>query len=167
MKPRCMTIVFVLCTLCSCIAQQPGLLSDPADASPSSKTNTPKSSSLTLALLTEQGSQEQPEQGVYQLLETGAARWYGEAFHGQRTANGDIFSIHKLTAAHPKLPFGTQVRVINLHNKRSVIVKINDRGAFRDGHIIDLSKAAAERIGMLRRGVAKVRLEILENHSKM
>lgn len=91
----------------------------------------------------------------------GAASWYGPGFAGRRTANGEIFDPSQLTAAHRSLPFGTQLRVINLDNGRSVTVRINDRGPFVRGRIIDLSRAAAERIGMVGSGTAQVRLELL------
>lgn len=80
--------------------------------------------------------------------ETGLATWYGGRFHGRKTASGERFSIHKLTAAHKTLPFGSLVEVSNPQTGRKVTVRINDRGPFSDGHIIDLSKAAAEAIGM-------------------
>ena len=91
----------------------------------------------------------------------GAASWYGPGFHGRLTANGERFNQEALTAAHRTLRFGTRVRVTNLHNGRSVVVRINDRGPFIDGRVIDLSKAAARAIGMLNSGVAPVRLQIL------
>lgn len=91
----------------------------------------------------------------------GYASWYGPKFAGRPTANGEIFDPSQLTAAHKTLPFGTRVRVTNLTNNRSVTVRINDRGPFVAGRIIDLSRAAAERIAMIRSGVAPVRLELL------
>ena len=89
------------------------------------------------------------------------ASWYGPGFHGRRTASGEIYNQNALTAAHKSLPFGTRVRVTNLNNGRSVIVKVNDDGPHIPGRVIDLSKGAAERIGMLSSGVAPVRLEVL------
>ena len=94
-------------------------------------------------------------------METGQASWYGGKFQGRQTANGEIFDTYKLTAAHKTLPFGTIVRVTNLHNKKSVEVRINDRGPFIEGRIIDLSRAAADAIEMTARGVAIVKLEIV------
>ena len=91
--------------------------------------------------------------------EQGLASWYGQAFHGRRTASGETFDMHALTAAHRTLPFGTRVRVTHLGNGRSVVVRINDRGPFRSGRIVDLSHAAALRLGMLGAGIAEVRLE--------
>lgn len=88
------------------------------------------------------------------------ASWYGPEFHGRRTANGERFDQNALTAAHKALPFGTEVRVTNLHTQQSVVVRINDRGPYIRGREIDLSKAAAERIGMAATGVGVVRLEV-------
>ena len=94
----------------------------------------------------------------YGYVEVGIASWYGPGFHGKRTASGEFYNMYKLTAAHKTLPLGTYVKVINLENGKSVIVKINDRGPFVPGRIIDLSYAAAKKIGMLRKGTAKVKL---------
>lgn len=95
------------------------------------------------------------------LLGTGVASYYGERFRGRRTASGERFNPDALTAAHRRLPFGTRLRVTNLRNDRSVIVRINDRGPFTRGRVIDLSKAAARRIGMIASGTARVRIERL------
>nr|WP_279231558.1 septal ring lytic transglycosylase RlpA family protein [Thermus thalpophilus] len=89
----------------------------------------------------------------------GLAVWYGPGFHGKRTASGEVYNMHALTAAHPSLPFGTRVRVTNLKNGRSVVVRINDRGPFGGRYIIDLSYAAAKAIGAL--SATRVRLEVL------
>lgn len=94
-------------------------------------------------------------------VQVGIASWYGPGFHGSRTASGEIYNMYKLTAAHKTLPLGTYVKVINLENGKSVVVKINDRGPFVPGRIIDLSYAAAKRIGMLRKGTAKVKIVAL------
>ena len=91
----------------------------------------------------------------------GRASWYGPRFHGRRTASGERFNQSAHTAAHRNLPFGTRVKVTNLRNNRSVVVRINDRGPYVGGRIIDLSRAAAESIGMRGSGTAPVRLEIL------
>ena len=91
----------------------------------------------------------------------GRASWYGKRMHGQRTASGEAFDSHQLTGAHPTLPFGTMVKVTNLRNGRSTQVRINDRGPFSGGRIIDLSQAAAKAIDMMARGVARVRVEAL------
>ena len=95
------------------------------------------------------------------LGETGLASWYGHPYHGRPAANGEIYDMEKLTAAHRTLPFGTWVRVVNLSNDKTVDVRIIDRGPFVEGRIIDLSHAAAEAIGLIGPGVARVRLDIL------
>lgn len=89
----------------------------------------------------------------------GIASWYGPGFYGRRTACGERFDPKKLTAAHRDLPFGTKVRVINTENNKSVVVTVNDRGPFRRGRIIDLTKAGAKKLGFLGRGMAEVMLE--------
>lgn len=91
----------------------------------------------------------------------GMASWYGPGFHGRRTANGERFNQHGMTAAHRSLPLGTNVKVTNLNNGRSVVVRINDRGPFSGGRIIDLSQGAARLIGVVQSGVAPVLLEVL------
>lgn len=96
-----------------------------------------------------------------QLQQTGLASWYGPGFAGRLTANGEVFDPSQLTAAHKELPFNTLVRVTNQWNQRSVVVRINDRGPFRPGRIIDLSRAGAEAIGMIGAGVAQVTVEVL------
>ena len=97
--------------------------------------------------------------GAYQI---GKASYYGKKFHGRKTASGETFNMYALTAAHRKLPFGTKVRVTHLANGRSVVVRINDRGPFVKGRIIDLSYGAAKKIGLVQSGVAKVKLEIVK-----
>ncbi|MRI58855.1 MAG: septal ring lytic transglycosylase RlpA family lipoprotein [Epsilonproteobacteria bacterium] len=91
----------------------------------------------------------------------GIASWYGEDFHGKRTSNGEIYDMYDLTAAHKTLPMNTMVKVTNLRNGKSVVVRINDRGPFVAGRIIDLSYAAAKRIGLVGAGTAPVELEVL------
>jgi rare lipoprotein A len=91
----------------------------------------------------------------------GVASWYGPGFHGRQSASGERFNQNALTAAHRSLPFGTMVRVTNLNNGRAVVVRINDRGPYSGGRILDLSAGAAQQIGMISTGVAPIRLEIL------
>ncbi|MEP5938701.1 MAG: septal ring lytic transglycosylase RlpA family protein [Erythrobacter sp.] len=98
---------------------------------------------------------------VIRSLGTGRASFYGKRFHGRMTANGELFNMNAMTAAHKTLPFGTMVRVTNARNGRSVVVRINDRGPFIRGRVIDLSRAAARKIGMIQSGHASVRLEII------
>lgn len=92
---------------------------------------------------------------------TGKASWYGPEFHGRTTSSKEIFNMYDMTAAHKTLPFGTYVMVTNLNNGKSVKVRINDRGPFKKGRIIDLSYAAARVLDMVRPGVVPVRIEIL------
>mgnify|MGYP001555253105 CR=1 FL=1 len=94
--------------------------------------------------------------------QTGIASWYGDPFHGHATANGEVYDQNELTAAHQTLPLPTYVRVTNLENGRAVVVKINDRGPFVNGRIIDLSRRAAQLLGMDRQGTAKVRVQALK-----
>ena len=94
-------------------------------------------------------------------IQTGLASWYGPQFHGKLTSSREVFNMYDLTAAHRTLPFGTKVIVTNLKNGKSVIVKINDRGPFVRGRIIDLSYAAAKMLDMVAQGVVPVRIEVL------
>ncbi len=96
-------------------------------------------------------------------VQYGYASWYGGKFHGRKTANGETYNMFAMTAAHRTLPFDTWVRVTNLENGRSVVVRINDRGPFKDKkkRIIDLSLGAAKELDMLEAGLVEVRLEIL------
>lgn len=103
---------------------------------------------------------EFPEEVVV-YREEGWASWYGPGFEGNLTANGEIFNSQLVSAAHPSLPFGTQVRVTNLDNGRTLTVRINDRGPYVGGRIIDLSAEAAAQLGMLQSGVAPVSVEIM------
>lgn len=93
--------------------------------------------------------------------QAGRASWYGQAHHGRQTASGEIYDMYRLTAAHPTLPLGTRVLVTNLRNGRSVEVRVNDRGPYVDGRIIDLSYAAARELAALSDGVVSVRLRVL------
>ncbi len=91
--------------------------------------------------------------------EGGVASYYAHQYHGRTTANGEIFDMNAMTAAHKTLPFGTRVKVTNLQNGKSVTVRINDRGPFVKGRIIDLSFAAAKRLDIVEAGIARVKLE--------
>lgn len=94
--------------------------------------------------------------------EVGTASFYARRFHGRTTASGVRYDPARMLAAHRTLPFGTRVRVTNLENRRSVVVTVVDRGPFRRGRIIDLSRSAARELGFVREGLAEVRLEVLE-----
>lgn len=106
----------------------------------------------------EKPAETRTKKGIFQ---TGTASWYGKQFQGKQTANGERFDMHKLTAAHRRLPFNTKVRVTNLKNGRSVTVRINDRGPFSGNRILDLSYAAAAQLKMIQSGTANVSIEII------
>ncbi len=91
----------------------------------------------------------------------GVASWYGAKFHGRITASGEPYDMNAMTAAHPSLPFGTKVRVTNLENGRAVVLRINDRGPFAKGRIIDVSRHAAEHLGFLGADLVRVRVEAI------
>lgn len=97
---------------------------------------------------------------VHQL--TGIASYYADEFDGRKTANGEVYDMHTLTAAHRTLPFNTTVRVTHLNTGGSVVVRINDRGPFKDDRVIDLSLEAAKRIGLIAKGTGPVRLDVIE-----
>lgn len=94
--------------------------------------------------------------------QVGLASWYGKPFHGRTTASGERYDMHALTAAHRTLAFGTRVRVVNLKNGKSVVVRINDRGPFVKGRIVDVSRRAADQLAFRQDGVTKVRVEVLK-----
>lgn len=100
-------------------------------------------------------------QAQHSYSDTGMASYYGIRFHGKKTASGEKYDMNELTAAHKTLPFNSVVRVINLSNQKSVTVRINDRGPHIKNRIIDLSKAAAQKIGLIQAGVARVSIEVL------
>jgi rare lipoprotein A len=103
-----------------------------------------------------------PSQPRVRSVSTGQASWYGPGFYGNRTANGEVFRPGTLTAAHRTLAFGTKVRVTNLWNGRSTVVRINDRGPFHGSRVIDLAHGAARELGVVASGVASVKLEVLQ-----
>ena len=88
--------------------------------------------------------------------------YYGKEHHGKKTASGEIFDMNKLTTAHKKLPFGTIIEMTNIHNNKSIVVKVNDRGPYIKGRTFDLSKAAFDSIGDIKRGVIKVKFKIIK-----
>jgi len=96
------------------------------------------------------------------LVETGIASWYGAPYHNRRGSNGEVYDMHAMTAAHLTLPLGSIVRVTDLESNQSAIVRITDRGPFVEGRVVDLSEAAAKKIGMLQKGTVEVKLEVLK-----
>jgi rare lipoprotein A len=99
---------------------------------------------------------------VHGYEEKGTASWYGKKYHGRLTANGERYDMHALTAAHKRLAFGAVVVVKNLDNGKKVRVRINDRGPFKKGRIIDLSYAAARELGMVEQGLARVKIKVVD-----
>lgn len=93
--------------------------------------------------------------------EKGTASWYGKPFHGRKTANGETYNMHKLSAAHKSLPLNSTVKVKNLKNNKEITLKINDRGPFKGSRVIDLSYAAAKKLGMVEQGLAKVEIKAI------
>ncbi|MFV0321798.1 MAG: septal ring lytic transglycosylase RlpA family protein [Alphaproteobacteria bacterium] len=114
---------------------------------------------------TVKGRQYQVNPNIKSYSKTGIASWYGPGFHGKKTANGERYNQNALTAAHKTLPIGSVVRVKNLSNGKSVVVRINDRGPFAHGRIIDLSKKAALKLDMHGSGTAKVRVTLIRTAS--
>ncbi|MGE4562585.1 MAG: septal ring lytic transglycosylase RlpA family protein [Rhodospirillales bacterium] len=102
----------------------------------------------------------------YQYNETGIASWYGAQFHNRHTANGEVYNMNAVTAAHRTLPLPSSVRVTNLENGRSLILRVNDRGPFARGRIIDISRRGAQLLGFQKQGTAKVRVQIIADRSR-
>jgi len=109
-----------------------------------------------------QSSKSNENNSIQNYTEEGFASYYSDAFEGKETASGEIFTQTGLTAAHRWLPFGTIVKVTNLENGKSILVKINDRGPIVPNRIIDLSKMASQKLGFYNKGIAKVRIEVVE-----
>lgn len=116
---------------------------------------------LAPVLATDDAAHAQRASSVF--VQHGVASWYGPGFHGRKTASGERFNQHELTAAHKKLPLGTKATVTNLRNGKTIEVEINDRGPYARGRILDLSKAAADRLGMKKAGTTQVRVEVNED----
>ncbi len=117
-----------------------------------------RSSPSTLAVVVPAAEKPQPRPKPYQV---GTASWYGEDFDGKETASGEPYNMYDFTAAHPTLPLGSYVKVTNLHNRKAVVVRINDRGPLIPGRIIDLSYGAAQALQFQHKGLQRVRLEVV------
>jgi rare lipoprotein A len=107
------------------------------------------------------GVRYEPLDSAHGFVQAGIASWYGKQFHGRKTSNGEVYNMYEMTAAHKTLPMNTWVRVHNLENDRRIVVRINDRGPFVRGRIIDLSYTGANRIGIVEKGTAKVKITAL------
>jgi len=146
----------------------PGDRSSDKPSAPARRSETPPVASVPSPPETKQSPPvaKIPEPSQPTLTETGLASWYGAKHHGKLTASGEVFNQEHFTAAHPTLPWDTRVKVINLDNGKSVDVRINDRGPFKKGRIIDVSRAAARALGIVQRGIATVRIEWLFDPDK-
>lgn len=112
------------------------------------------------------GKWYQPLPHAREFIQVGVASWYGKKFHGRRTSNGEIYNMYAVSAAHKTLPLGTYVRVINLKNKRQLVLRINDRGPFVEGRVIDLSYGAGRKLGIIGAGTAPVKIVALGRASR-
>jgi rare lipoprotein A len=135
----------------------PSNLDQIPDAVPQAVTPNPNNSKPYVAL----GQTYEPMKSIQPFKQSGRASWYGKRFHGRKTASGERYDMYAMTAAHPTLPLPSYVRVTNLNNDRSVIVRVNDRGPFARDRIIDLSYAAANKIDLIKHGTAKVEIELV------
>jgi peptidoglycan lytic transglycosylase len=169
-----------LCLLCACISgcASRNPIADRRQPPPAEPSNTPPETAESAKRATDvpgipatpsavtlapKRSKPTPLSAPSGYVEEGNASWYGEPFHGRRASNGEIYDMNKLTAAHRTLPFETMVRVTNLSNGKSTVVRITDRGPFVGNRIIDVSLAAAREIELVGPGVGPVRLEVLGN----
>jgi len=116
---------------------------------------------LSAETISDKDLSPEPTREVERAELVGQATWYGQRHHGRTTANGESFDMYGFTAAHKTLPFGTVVKVVEVGTRKSVVVRVNDRGPFRSGRIIDLSYAAAREIEITKKGVTQVELEIV------
>lgn len=141
-----------------------------ADTSALKKDNSPKlraepSHARRGKAYTVNGKRYVPFASLKEFSQTGVASWYGPGFHGKRTANGETFNQHALTAAHKELPLNSVVRVTRVSTGKSIVVRINDRGPFHDNRVIDLSYGAAKQLGIVHRGSEKVKIELISKKS--
>lgn len=148
-RPAVLTALWVVAFVCACVSSTPGPQSPPP-----AEPGHPKPYKVL-------GKWYQPLPHSEGFQQRGIASWYGREFHGKKTSNGEIYDMYANTAAHKTLPLGTFVRVHNLENSRSAVVRINDRGPFVRGRIIDLSYAAADAIGIVDSGTARVEVVAL------
>lgn len=109
------------------------------------------------------GKRYHPFDDATDFTQRGLASWYGKKFHGNKTSNGEIYDMYAMTAAHKELPLPTMVEVINLENNRRIVVRVNDRGPFHEGRIIDLSYTAAKKLDIVRKGTGRVEIRAITN----
>ncbi|MBK1647161.1 septal ring lytic transglycosylase RlpA family protein [Rhabdochromatium marinum] len=134
-------------------------LGDPPDAVPKVE---PKSKYGNMSSYEVLGRQYKTKRSSRNFVQRGLASWYGSKFHGRRTSSGEVYDMHQMTAAHKTLPLPSYVRVTNLENGRSIVVRVNDRGPFHRGRIIDLSYAAARKLNIVATGTAKVEVRSID-----
>lgn len=149
---RCLLISFILTTFVSCVASPRYPTHSPdSDPSPTASINVPERGRNPISVVS--------TEGAYQV---GPASYYAHKFHGRQTANGEIFDMYGISAAHRELPLGTVIKVTHLKNGRSLELRVNDRGPFIPGRILDLSLGAAQHLDMVEDGVAKIRIDIVK-----
>ena len=154
--------LFAALALSACAAQQ-----SPAPDAPPPAEPAPHAAASPAALTAKKAARQSAAkkadktEKTAKFSQTGKASWYGPGFHGKKTANGERFDMNTLTAAHRTLPISSRVRVTNLANGKSVVVRINDRGPYHGNRVMDLSKAAAQELGFIRTGTAQVKIEPL------
>jgi rare lipoprotein A len=127
----------------------------------------PNNSEATLARSSSAPTLVRTQAGKPKPYQVGTASWYGEYFQGRPTATGESYDMYDMTAAHPSIPLGSYVKVTNLHNGRAVVVRINDRGPVVEGRIIDLSYGAAKVLGYDKKGLQRVRIDIVPRSSQV
>ncbi|MEE2754572.1 MAG: septal ring lytic transglycosylase RlpA family protein [Candidatus Latescibacterota bacterium] len=149
---RCLMNNLVLTTLVSCVASPRYPTPSPnSDPSPTVSANVPERGRKSISVVS--------TEGAYQV---GPASYYAHKFHGRQTANGEIFDMYGMSAAHRELPLGSVIKVTHLGNGRSLELRINDRGPFIRGRILDLSLGAAQHLDMVEEGVAQIRIDIVK-----
>ncbi len=146
------------------VDNRPGSASANGQAVPAYVRNLPKSRTGNMAQYTVFGKKYRVMDSAANFSETGIASWYGKKFHGRKTSSGEVYDMYAMTAAHKHLPLPTYVRVTNLDNNKSVVVKVNDRGPFVGDRIIDMSYTAAHELDMVEKGTANVRVDALSTH---
>lgn len=161
-----LVVTILMLGLVGCVSTRPdmGVQPDGSFTLPAYVRNLPKSRTGNMAQYTVFGKQYRVMDTAANFSERGTASWYGKKFHGRKTSSGEIYDMYAMTAAHKHLPLPTYVRVTNLENGKSIVVKVNDRGPFVGDRIIDLSYTAAQALAMAEQGVAQVQVDALSTH---